>query len=331
MMRAVSKYLRQAAANGAITLLAILAVFGCLSRQFLEPNNLVNILIQSSSLAIVAVGMTCTLLTAGIDLSVGSSMFLAAAVAGKVLLSGMSPATAVAAALAVGIVFGLLNAILIAYLSMQPFIATLATLFVGRGLALLITDTRSLNLPEGVTQFGSRRLFLIPLPVLAMLFVLVVVHLILSHTPFGRQVYAIGYNPNSARKAGIDTRAILAATYVICGVCAAIGGIVSLMLLGTVSQTFGAQREFAAVSAAALGGISLFGGRGKVLPGALIGSLLIQTVENGLVLINANPYTYPLVTATVIFLTVMIDSLRHEALVKARRRKIRAEVAQSAT
>jgi ribose transport system permease protein len=331
MMRTLSKYLMPALGNGAITLLVILVAFGCLSRQFLEPGNLLNIFTQTSSLAIVAAGMTCTLLTAGIDLSVGSCMFLAAAVAGKILLSGLPLTVAIGAALSVGLAFGFLNAILVAYLSMQPFIATLATLFVGRGLALLITDTRSLNLPEGDTQFWSRQLFFIPLPVLVMLLVLVSVHLILSYTPFGRQIYAIGYSALSARKAGVDTTFILAATYVICGVCAAIGGLVSLMLLGTVSQTFGAQREFAAVSAAVLGGVSLFGGRGKVLPGALIGSLLIQTVENGLVIINANPYVYPLVTGMVIFSTVMIDSLRHERLLKASRRTIRIEEAPRAS
>lgn len=308
--------------NGAVMFVIIVAVFGSLSRHFLETANIVNIVTQSSSIAIVAVGMTCTLLTAGIDLSVGSTMFVAAAVAGKMLLAGMSISAVVSAALAVGLAFGLVNAVLVAYLSMQPFIATLATLFLGRGLALFITETRAMNLPETFVSFGTVRILGVPLPILMFVLVMLSVHFLLSRTSLGRQIYAVGGSVQVARKAGINTRRVLASTYIICGLCAAIGGLVSLSLLGTVSPTFGYQREFAAVSAAVLGGTSLFGGRGKVFPGTAIGALLIQAVENGLVMVNADPYIYPLTTAVVIFSTVLVDSLRHEQLLKLARRKI---------
>jgi ribose transport system permease protein len=219
----------------------------------------------------------------------------------------------------------LINALLVAYLSMQPFIATLAMLFLGRGLALSITQTRSLNLPDRFAQLGTIKILFVPLPILTMILIMVAIHFLLSRTSLGRQIYAVGHSITTARKAGINTRLVLASTYVICGLCAAIGGIVSLALLGTVSQTFGSQREFAAVSAAVLGGTSLFGGRGRVFPGTVIGALLVQAVENGLVLVNADPYIYPLVTAVVIFSTVLIDSLRHERILKASHRKIRLE------
>jgi ribose transport system permease protein len=303
--------------------IVVLGAFGLLAPRFLYATNLANIVVQSSSIAIVAAGMTCTLLTAGIDLSVGSTMFVAAAVAGKMVLTGMSIPASIVAALGVGLVAGLINAILVSYFSMQPFIATLGTLFLGRGLALLITETRSLNLPESFSKLGSERLLGVPLPIVTLAVVLAAVHLLLSRTSLGRQIYAIGGSIQASRKAGIHTRRVLASTYVICGVCAAIGGLVSLALLGTVSQTFGYQREFAAVSAAVLGGVSLFGGRGKVFPGVIIGALLIQTVENGLVMLNANPYIYPLTTGVVIFLTVLVDSLRHRQSLKMSRRIIR--------
>jgi ribose transport system permease protein len=303
--------------------IVVLGAFGLLAPRFLDATNLANIVVQSSSIAIVAAGMTCTLLTAGIDLSVGSTMFVAAAVAGKMVLTGMSIPASIVAALGVGLVAGLINAILVSYFSMQPFIATLGTLFLGRGLALLITETRSLNLPESFSKLGSERLLGVPLPIVTLAVVLAAVHLLLSRTSLGRQIYAIGGSIQASRKAGIHTRRVLASTYVICGVCAAIGGLVSLALLGTVSQTFGYQREFAAVSAAVLGGVSLFGGRGKVFPGVIIGALLIQTVENGLVMLNANPYIYPLTTGVVIFLTVLVDSLRHRQSLKMSRRIIR--------
>jgi ribose transport system permease protein len=303
--------------------IVVLGAFGLLAPRFLDATNLANIVVQSSSIAIVAAGMTCTLLTAGIDLSVGSTMFVAAAVAGKMVSTGMSIPASIVAALGVGLVAGLINAILVSYFSMQPFIATLGTLFLGRGLALLITETRSLNLPESFSKLGSERLLGVPLPIVTLAVVLAAVHLLLSRTSLGRQIYAIGGSIQASRKAGIHTRRVLASTYVICGVCAAIGGLVSLALLGTVSQTFGYQREFAAVSAAVLGGVSLFGGRGKVFPGVIIGALLIQTVENGLVMLNANPYIYPLTTGVVIFLTVLVDSLRHRQSLKMSRRIIR--------
>jgi len=309
--------------NGALMFIVVLGAFGLLAPRFLDATNLANIVVQSSSIAIVAAGMTCTLLTAGIDLSVGSTMFVAAAVAGKMVLTGMSIPASIVAALGVGLVAGLINAILVSYFSMQPFIATLGTLFLGRGLALLITETRSLNLPESFSKLGSERLLGVPLPIVTLAVVLAAVHLLLSRTSLGRQIYAIGGSIQASRKAGIHTRRVLASTYVICGVCAAIGGLVSLALLGTVSQTFGYQREFAAVSAAVLGGVSLFGGRGKVFPGVIIGALLIQTVENGLVMLNANPYIYPLTTGVVIFLTVLVDSLRHRQSLKMSRRIIR--------
>jgi ribose transport system permease protein len=316
-------FIIRALGNGVAIFVIVFAVFGSLSPHFLEAGNLVNIVIQSSSIGIVAVGMTCTLLTAGIDLSVGSTMFVAAAVAGKILLAGMSTPVAIAAALAIGVGFGLINAALVAYLAMQPFIVTLGTLFLGRGLALLITETRAMNLPEDFSKLGTLTIVGIPLPILILALVMIAVHLLLSRTSLGRQIYAVGNNIQAARKAGVNTRRVLASTYVICGVCASIGGLVSLMLLGTVSQTFGSQREFAAVSAAVLGGTSLFGGRGKVFPGTVIGALLIQTVENGLVMVNANPYIYPLTSAVVIFSTVLVDSLRHEQALKFSRRKVR--------
>jgi ribose/xylose/arabinose/galactoside ABC-type transport system permease subunit len=128
---------------------------------------------------------------------------------------------------------------------------------------------------------------------------------------------------HAARKAGIRTSRIQFAVYVISGFCAALGGLVSIAQLGAVSPSFGNQREFAAIAAAVLGGTSLFGGRGAVLPGTLLGALLIQTIENGLVIANADPYLYPLVMSVIIFLAVLLDSLRNKQLRRSQRRIIR--------
>lgn len=302
-------------------LLLVMAVFGAIAPAFLTPSNLVNILIQSSSVAIVAVGMTVVLLTGGIDLSVGSIMFLSAAVAGKLVLADdpVPVWVAVAAILPIGLAFGAINGLFVAKLRMLPFVVTLATLYIGRGAGRWITQTRAMNLPEGFLAIGQAKLLGVPVPVVLLAAVAAAGHVLLAHTPFGRQLYALGADPEAARKAGVRVDRLRFAVYAISGLCAAVGGIVSVAQLGAVSPTFGYQREFAAIAAAVVGGTSLFGGRGKVLPGTILGAVLIQTVENGLVVANANPYVYPVIAGAIIFVAVLIDRVR-QALAERRGR-----------
>lgn len=305
--------------------MVLLGLFGSLSSRFLTGSNLLNLLIQSSSTAVVAIGMTFVLLTAGVDLSVGAIMFVAAAVAGKLVLGGTPLAVALLVMALIGLAFGTLNAFLITRLRIVAFIVTLATLYLGRGLALWITETRAMNLPADFLAIGTGRLLGIPVPVLVLLAVLALAHGVLRHTPFGRQLYAVGQDLERARKAGIQTGRILTMVYLVSGLCASIGGMLSLAQLGAVSPTFGTNKEFSAIAAAVLGGTSLFGGRGQVFPGTVLGALLIQAVENGLVILNADPYLYPLITSAIIFLAVLTDSLRTRVLASIHRRKIRLE------
>lgn len=291
----------------------VLAFFGTQSGKFLEPRNLVNIVVQASSTGIVAVGMTFVLLTAGVDLSVGAIMFVAAACAGKMALAGIPVMPALLAMLAVGAIFGAGNAFFITRVRVVAFIVTLATLFIGRGLGLRITETRAINLPDSFLQLGSARWCGVPLPAWLFACTLVVAHLILTRTPFGRQVFAVGHDAVAAKKAGLPTGRILTIVYLISGLCAALAAMVSLGQLGAVSPKFGEGKEFAAIAAAVLGGTSLYGGRGKILPGTLLGALLTQTIENGLVVINANPYLYPMVISVVIFAAVVLESLRNRS------------------
>jgi ribose transport system permease protein len=320
---------RLLALNNASLLLfvCVLVVFGSLSPVFLSSQNLLNIVVQASSTGIVAIGMTLVLLTAGVDLSVGAIMFVAAAVAGKMVLGGAPLGVALGVIVLIGVALGALNAFFITKLGVIPFIVTLATLYLGRGLALWITQTRAMNLPSSFLEIGSSKFLGIPLPILIFAAFLALAHFLLTHTPFGRRVYAVGFNPDRALKAGLNPARILAMVYVISGFCAAVGGILSLAQLGAVSPTFGTNKEFAAIAAAVLGGTSLFGGRGRVFPGTVLGALLIQSVENGLVILNANPYSYPLLTSAIIFLAVLTDSLRNSLLERATRRKIRVEQA----
>jgi ribose transport system permease protein len=295
----------------ALGLLALVgAVFTAFSPEFLAGQNLVNILVQSASLGVVATGMAFVLLTAGIDLSVGSAMFVSAALAGKMVVAGWGLGAAFAVVVGVGLAWGLANGLVVTRLGVKPFVVTLATLYIGRGFGLWLTRTRALNLPDSLLLVGSARVAGVPLPVLVLAAVLVAAHVVLERTAFGRHLYAVGADPEVARRAGVPVERALLGAYAAAGSLAALGGAVAVAQLGAVSPTFGREREFAAIAAAVLGGVSLFGGKGRVLPGVLLGTLLLQTVENGLVIVNADPYLYPMVLASVIFLAVLLDSLK---------------------
>ena len=150
-------------------------------------------------------------------------------------------------------------------------------------------------------------------------------HVVLTRTPFGRQVYAVGNDPEAARKAGIDIDRIVFSVYVICGVCAALGGVMLIALIGRLNQTFGVGKEFDVITAAVLGGTSLFGGVGYAF-GAVVGSVLVQMVQAGMVFIRVNLYLQPMVLAGIIFLAVFFDSLREARLLKLKRRFIRMDI-----
>lgn len=308
-----------------ILFVVILLVFASMSDRFLSTRNFLNIINQASHVAILGLGMTLVLLTAGIDLSVGAAMYLAVAIMGT-YFKGDPVVLAFLVCLGVGLAFGTVNAFFIVRIRVAAFIATLATLFIGRGLALYLTDTRMVFLDKSVLVLGRTTYLGVPWAVWVFAALLLLAWITLTQTPFGRQVYAVGASPEAAKKAGIDVPRVLFAVYVICGGLAGVAGFVSATQVGAASPTFGLEKEFAAVAAAVLGGTSLFGGRGGVL-GTVFGAVLIQTVNNGLVIVNANPYVYPLVTATIIFLAVLVDSQRARILERINRRTIRVEEA----
>jgi ribose transport system permease protein len=303
--------------------IVVLAVFGSLSDRFLDVQNFTNILIQASHIAILGIGMTFVLLTAGIDLSVGAVMYLSVALLG-IYLADASPILAVPAMMAVGALFGLVNAFFVVRLRVAAFIVTLATLFIGRGLALWVTETRMVFYKDQVLSLARVEFLGVPWAIWVFAIVFAVAWIVLNHTPFGRQVYAVGENPDAAAKAGINVPLVLTTVYAVSGACAGIAGFVSITQVGAAASSFAMEKEFAAVAASVLGGVSLFGGRGGVA-GTVFGAVLIQTVQNGLVIVNADPYIYPLVTSSIIFVAVFVDSQRSRILERLGRRRIRIE------
>ena len=233
---------------------AVVIVFAWLAPHFLSVPNFVNILVQCSAVAIAAVGMTFVLLTAGIDLSVGSVMFLASSLAGTLVIRlGWPMPVALLVMIGAGGLTGAVNGLLITRLRMAPFVVTLAMLFVARGLGLWITETRALNLPDTFRQLATARVLGVPSPVLLLLLILVTAQMLLGRTVFGRQLYAIGHNREAAEKAGIRVSLRLLQVYVLSGVCAAIGGMIILAQLAAVSPNLGQGRELDVIAAAVLG------------------------------------------------------------------------------
>ncbi len=307
-----------------IAFAVVIVIFALLSDRFLTVPNFTNIITQSSHIAIMAIGMTFVLLTAGIDLSVGAVMYVGVAI--LALFLGDLPLLVSFPLIAIlGLFLGAVNGFFVVQLrGLHPFVITLAMLFILRGVALYLTDTRMVFVEEPVMALGRVDYLGVPWAIWMFAGVFIAALVILRETPFGRQVYAVGQDPVAAGKAGINVPLVLFSVYCICGLCAALGGLVSIAQVAAASSTFGFQKEFPVIAAAVLGGTSLFGGRGSVI-GTVFGAILIQTVENGLVMTNANPYLYPLVIATIIFLAVLVDSQRSRILEAMNRRTIRVE------
>jgi ribose transport system permease protein len=282
--------------------------FGLLSPRFLSFENVRAILVQSSWLIIVALGMNFVLLTAGVDLSVGAAMYLAAVVVGTVA-SGAPVLLCMIAAVFVGATLGAFNATLIVRLGLPPFIVTLSTIFVGRGLGLFASSTKIVYASTALAEFGRGRLLSIPAPLWLALLAFAVAWVLTRTTAFGPYIRSIGADADGARRAGVPTRNVTWWVYTLSGMFAGLGGLVSLSQASAASGAFGQGAEFLAIAAAVLGGTSLFGGRGN-LGAPILGAVLIMTVQNGLVMIDANPYVYPVITGGVIFLAAVFDTAR---------------------
>lgn len=307
-----------------ILFLLLFVVFGLIAPRFFTGKNLENILFSASYIGILATGMTFVLLAGGIDLSVGSNMYLSGIIAGLLINNVGAPVwLAFLVAMVVGAVYGLINAFFITRLKIVPFIVTLSTLIAGRGIGLLITRSKSVDLPPNVNALSTTDVLgFIPGPIFVFALVVLVAHLVLSRTQFGRQVYALGNNDEAAQKAGINDRRLLTQIYVVSGVLAAVAGLVSLSQIGRIQPNFGEAYELDAIAAAVLGGASLFGGIGSIFPGTVVGTLMIEMIDAGLVFANVDIYLQPIVLAAIIFFAVFLDSVRSRQIARLERRNI---------
>lgn len=297
-----------------ILLLLILTVSVATNGIFLRSQNLMNVLLQSSVRGIVTVGMTFVILTAGIDLSVGGVAILVACL-GATLISdsyvGLPLGLGIILMLAIGIGVGAVNGLSISRIRMSPLIVTLAVWQIAEGAAYQVTNRGAtiIGFPNSFSYLGQGDILNVPIPTILFISIAVLGYLILHHTSFGRSVYAVGGNEMSAWLSGINTKRIICCVYLIAGICAAIGGIITISRLMCASVTIIGGLELDAIAATVIGGVSLMGGKGTLV-GAMIGVLVIGVINNGLNIIGVNPAVHSITKGSVIFLAVAIDVLR---------------------
>ncbi|WP_028116645.1 ribose ABC transporter permease [Ferrimonas senticii] len=298
-----------------LALVALIFVVSMLNDQFFTVDNFMNILRQTSVNAIIAVGMTLVILTAGIDLSVGAVLALAGALAASLVAAQMPLLLALPAAIMAGAALGAMNGALISKGKVQAFIATLVTMTAIRGLTMVYTEGRpiSTGFTEVAEQFaliGGGYLFGLPVPVWLMFAAFVGAWLLLHHTRLGRYIYAIGGNESAARLSGINVDRVKIAVYGIAGAMSALAGLIVTARLSSAQPTAGTSYELDAIAAVVVGGASLAGGRGFIW-GTLVGALIIGVLNNALNLLDVSSYYQMIAKAAVILLAVLADRKSH--------------------
>ena len=304
-----------------IFLLLLMLVFAIMEPRFLSSVNLFNVMRQVSITGLLAIGMTFVILTAGIDLSIGSLLAFAGLVAAAVAKGGMEDRFTVGdetigygwqlaalAAIAVGLLGGLLQGVAITKLKVPAFVVTLGGMSVFRGAALLFAAGGPISgFQPDYTWWGQGRIYGVPVPVIIFLVAAVIAHIVLSYTRYGRRVYAVGGNPEAARLAGVNVNFVIASVYVIMGFFAGLGAFVLSARLNSAEAVAGTGYELTVIASVVIGGTSLFGGSGTIF-GTVIGTILIGVLLNGLVLMNVNSYIQQIIIGVIIVLAVAFDT-----------------------
>lgn len=292
----------------------VLLIGAALSPSFLTERNILNVLRQTSMLGVVSVGMTFVILTAGIDLSVGMTLSLYSVVAALLFAGGEGyPLVVVCVAtLLLGAAVGALNAAIIVWRGVAPFIVTLAMMAIASGAALTVSGGKPIGGIQGsYAWLGSGSVGLVPVPVLLMLATFLAGGFVLRYTPYGRQVYAVGGNERAARLAGIPVHRVKLLTYMVSNMCAALGAIIFSARVTVGDPWAGRGLELDAIASVVLGGTSLFGGVGS-LWGTLLGALIISMINNLLNLMNVSPYSQGIAKGVIILVAVALYRRRRE-------------------
>lgn len=319
--KSLGAYFGEYAAFIALLLLAV--VLCCVSPEFRTASNFLNLMRQATFNGLIAFGMTCVILSDGIDLSVGSTFALSAIICAEMLVNGIAAPLAIIVALIIGTALGAFSGILVTKGRLQPFIATLITMTAYRGFAMIITDGKPISklkasiesdfgaklfetLGKGSLNLGS---FKIPVPVIILLVSLAIFWFMLTKTTFGRKIYATGSNIKCANLVGVDTTKTKIIVYAISGFMSALAGLIMISRVDSAQSILGQGYELDAIAAVALGGTSMSGGRGKIM-GTFAGVMIIAVLNNGMNIMGINTYYQSVVKALVILIAVLADRKR---------------------
>ena len=313
-----------------IFLVVLMAGFAIGQPRFLSPFNLLNVMRQVSVYGLLAVGMTFVILTAGIDLSIGSMIAFCGLVAAAVAKGGIVNRFAVGAgaealgygwqlaalaAIAVGLACGFVQGFAITRLKVPPFVVTLGGMSAFRGAALLFSEGGPISgFGDSYVWWGQGKIGDVPVPVIIFIVFAFIAHIVLRYTRYGRQVYAVGGNPEAARLSGLNVRRVLLSVYVITGFFAGLGAFILSARLNSAEAVAGTGYELTVIASVVIGGTSLFGGTGTIF-GTVVGTILIGVLLNGLVLLNVSPYIQQIIIGVIIVLAVAFDTFA-----KSRRR-----------
>jgi ribose transport system permease protein len=291
-----------------VALSGLIVALSILSPHFLTWNNLINVLRHAAPLFIMSAGLTLVVLTAGIDLSVGAVLGLAACLAAS-LITGGHPGLGIAAALGAGIACGLVNGVLVAYAHIPSFIATYGMLWIANGLAYVFMQGEVIyGLPAAFRTIGTGMFGPIPVPIFVMLATLFVLHIVMHRTPFGRGVYAIGGNPLAARLSGMPVQRRLVAVYTLSGAMASFAGLMVIARTNAADVSLGEEQLLPAIAAVCLGGTSLFGGVGGIA-GTAVGAIILALLLNGMNLLGVPTFWQAGALGLIIILSVLADQL----------------------
>jgi len=294
-----------------VVLLLLILFYALSSRHFLTVANIKNILTDSSSLMILCAGLSFVVIMGNLDLSIGSCAFLTSTLTVLLMKHGHPLVVCLLLAGAIGLMVGAINGALVAFLGLNSMLVTLGTMMSLRGIGMLISRGMVISVPSALKKQLIVHIGPIPLIVLVAIGVLVLCQVLLSASRFGRHVVAVGCSESAARRVGLRVAAVRFSAFVLCGFLAAIGGVVVMVNVGALTPTLGSGAEFLAVAAIVMGGTSLFGGQGSIIPGAMAGALMLVVIENGLAIMSVSPFVYPMIRGLVIFVAMYADSWKN--------------------
>lgn len=278
--------------------------------NFLRLTNIMNLMHAAVPMLIIASGLALVIMTRNLDISVGSNAFISATIGSVAIVHyGVPPSIGLLLIVVAGLCFGALNGFIVVVLRVNSFIATLGTMIAFRGLALQVLRGRVISMPPSLRGLGNVTIGPVFWDILFSLSIVFIVHYLHSKTRFGRYIMAIGSQPQVAERMGVRVRKVAFAAFVLSGLLASLGGIFTMLQLGTVTLRMGLGLEFTAIAAIVIGGISLFGGRGRFVPGLPLGIYTLAIIENGLNHLGASPYVYPFMRGGLIFIAMYADSL----------------------